>query len=272
MTDTIQTTPHRVLGGIGLRQIRLVCGIVLFAYLLSHFLNHALGNISLAAMDAGIGYHLRFWQYPPIAYAFYGSAAIHIGLGIWALYRRRQFHWKTIEPLQLVLGLSIPALIVGHVVGMRLSNALFMQERGYPQVFYSYWVAAPMRMWLIYATILISWTHGCIGLYFWLRLKSFFKRAAPYLLATAVLVPTLALLGLYQGGRAVVRDSAAPEWKKQNLSIGEMGTPQQQDLLDNVTNGLLIGYFALIAIALVARGRRRRWHGAPGGAGWLRAR
>src|SRR5690349_8401235 len=30
--------------GIGLRQVRLVCGMVLFSYLISHFLNHALGN------------------------------------------------------------------------------------------------------------------------------------------------------------------------------------------------------------------------------------
>ena len=27
--------------GVSLRQIRLVCGLVLFAYLISHFLNHA---------------------------------------------------------------------------------------------------------------------------------------------------------------------------------------------------------------------------------------
>ena len=31
--------------GISVRQIRLGCGLVLFAYLVSHFLNHALGNV-----------------------------------------------------------------------------------------------------------------------------------------------------------------------------------------------------------------------------------
>ena len=49
----------------------------------------------------------------------------------------------------------------------------------------------------------MAWVHGCIGLYFWLRMKAFFKNAAPFLLA-AVLIPTLAMLGLYQGGRTVV--------------------------------------------------------------------
>ena len=63
------------------------------------------------------------------------------------------------------------------------------------------------RSWLMSAVLIIAWIHGCIGLYFWLRMKAFFKRAAPFLLAAAVLVPTLALLGLYQGGRSVVADS-----------------------------------------------------------------
>ena len=46
--------------GIGVRQVRLVCGLVLFSYLISHFLNHALGNISIEAMTAGIYYHIAF--------------------------------------------------------------------------------------------------------------------------------------------------------------------------------------------------------------------
>ena len=42
------------LRGIGVRQVRLACGLVLFAYLVSHFLNHALGNISMDALAAGV--------------------------------------------------------------------------------------------------------------------------------------------------------------------------------------------------------------------------
>src|ERR1700761_6698830 len=106
--------------GIGIRQIRLACGMVLFAYLVSHFLNHALGNISMDALATGIYYHTAFWQFLPVAIVFYAAALVHAGLGIWALYQRRQFHWKAIEPLQLVLGLSIPALIIAHITGVRL--------------------------------------------------------------------------------------------------------------------------------------------------------
>src|ERR1700676_3137821 len=107
--------------GISVRQIRLGCGLVLFAYLISHFLNHALGNISMDALATGVHYHILFWRFPPVAIVLYGAALVHAGLAVWALSRRRQFHWKAIEPLQLVLGLSIPALIIAHITGVRIA-------------------------------------------------------------------------------------------------------------------------------------------------------
>src|SRR5437660_2438160 len=106
--------------GIGIRQIRLGCGLVLFAYLVSHFLNHALGNISMDALATGVYYHAGFWQFLPVAIGFYTAALVHTGLGIWALYERRQFRWKAIEPLQLVLGLRFPELVLTHFVVVRL--------------------------------------------------------------------------------------------------------------------------------------------------------
>src|ERR1700682_6574949 len=125
MAEAIPVALTKSIRGISVRQIRLVCGLVLFAYLVSHFLNHALGNISMDALAAGVYYHTAFWQFLPVAIAFYAAALVHTGLGIWALYERRQFHWKAIEPLQLVLGLSIPALIITHIVGVRVRQALF---------------------------------------------------------------------------------------------------------------------------------------------------
>src|SRR6185437_2674918 len=39
------------LSGIGIRQIRIACGLLMFSYIFSHFFNHALGNISYNAME-----------------------------------------------------------------------------------------------------------------------------------------------------------------------------------------------------------------------------
>jgi adenylate cyclase len=134
---------------------------------------------------------------------------------------------KAIEPLQLVLGLSIPALIIAHLAGVRLGQALFGHEKFYPQVLYAYWVVWPTRMWLMFVVLIVAWVHGCIGLYFWLRMKAFFKSAAPFLLATAVLIPTLAMLGLYQGGRSVVETATAGMASGKSLAA-QVGTAAEQ--------------------------------------------
>jgi adenylate cyclase len=264
MAESTQTQLGKFIRGISIRQIRLACGLVLFAYLVSHFVNHALGNISMDALAGGVYFHALFWQFLPVAIVFYAASLTHAGLGIWAFYERRQFRWKAIEPLQLVLGLSIPALVITHLTGVRLGHTLFGHEKLYPQVFYAYWMVWPYKMWLMFIVLIVAWVHGCIGLYFWLRMKAFFKNAAPYLLAAAVLIPTLAMLGLYQGGRTVVAESGNIQWKAENLSPQKVGTPAEQGLLDQITDYFLIGYLGLIGLALIGRGVRalnERRHG-----------
>ncbi len=239
---------------ISLRQIRLASGVVLFAYVVSHFLNHALGNISMEALAIGVYLHTLFWQFLPVTILFYTACLVHTALGIWALYERRQFRWKAIEPLQLVLGLSVPALIIAHIIGVRLGQTLYGHEKLYPQVLFVYWIWEPYRIWLMLAVMTIAWVHGCIGLYFWLRMRTFYKRAAPYLLAAAVLIPTLSMLGFYQSGRMVIENDDA-EWRAQNIQR-QFGTPAEAKTLGRITDYFLFGYFGLIGIALLAKGVR----------------
>ncbi|GLH82131.1 adenylate/guanylate cyclase domain-containing protein [Bradyrhizobium sp. SSBR45G] len=256
MTISLYHRLKTVSRGIGVRQVRLICGLILFSYLLSHFLNHALGNVSLQALAIGVAYHLAFWQFLPVAIVFYAAALTHGGLGVWALYQRRQFSRSTLEPLQLILGLSIPALIFSHIAGVRLGHTLYGHDKLYPQVLYSYWAGPSWRVWLMSAALLTSWSHGCIGLHFWLRLKPFYQRAAPWLLACAVLIPALALLGFYRGGRDIISASATTQWRAENLSPKQTGTASEQATLETIMNGFLIGYLGLIGAVLAARGLR----------------
>ena len=180
---------------------------------------------------------------------------VHTALGIWALYERRQFRWKAIEPLQLALGLSVPMLIIAHIIGIRLGQTLYGHEKLYPQVLFLYWIWAPYRIWLMLAVMTIAWVHGCIGLYFWLRMRAFYKRAAPFLLATAVLIPTLAMLGFYRSGRMVIENDSM-EWRTETQSESQIGTRAEAQTLERITDYFLYGYFGLIGVALLARGAR----------------
>lgn len=241
---------------IGIRQIRLFTGLILFTYLISHFTNHALGNISVPAMEEGMIYHIAFWRSWPVTIVFYAAALTHMSLGLWALYARRTFRWVTTEMIQLVFGLSIPALVIGHLVGIRLAASLLGHDKLYPQAFFGYWVYRPYMMWMLYAVLIVAWVHGCIGLFFWLRTKLWFKKVAGPLLAFAIFLPTVAMLGLYQGGRAIVRASASPEWRADNLTRDKVGTSADQIILDDIVQYALYGYLGLIGLVFIARGAR----------------
>ena len=47
------------------RKLRLVSGLILFTFVTTHFINHALGNISLEAMEAGREVFLTIWRHGP---------------------------------------------------------------------------------------------------------------------------------------------------------------------------------------------------------------
>ncbi len=85
--------------------------------------------------------------------------------------------------------------------------------------------------------------------------SAFYKRAAPFLLATAVLIPTLAMLGFYQSGRMVIENDSM-EWRAETQSESQIGTRAEAQTLDRITDYFLYGYLGLIGVALLARGAR----------------
>ena len=243
------------LRGIGVRQIRLTAGLIMFSYIFSHFFNHALGNISYDMMESWLRYHVWWWRIPLVNGTLYTAAVVHFSLGLWALYQRRHFRYTAIEITQLVLGLSIPLWLASHFGAVRLNGALFgLAPPNYASPLFAYWVLRQHMIAVQFILITVAWTHACIGLYFWLRLKSFFEWAAPFLLAIAVLLPVLAMSGAHQGGREVTRLGQDPEWRKANLR----GTPREQrQVIDTITLFYFpIGYAAAIVLVFGARGVR----------------
>src|SRR5688572_27952964 len=120
MTRPTQVRLTTLIRCIGIRQVRLVSGIILYAYVLSHLLNHALGNFSTDETADCVWLHASFWQFLTVAMVFRGASAAHDALGIWSLYERRQFRWKSIVILQHFLRLMLPILVITHVIGDQL--------------------------------------------------------------------------------------------------------------------------------------------------------
>ncbi|THD70218.1 MAG: adenylate/guanylate cyclase domain-containing protein [Bradyrhizobium sp.] len=245
----------RWLRGIGVRQVRLVCGLIMFSYIFSHFFNHALGNFSYDTMEAWLRFHVWWWRIPVVNFALYAAATTHFLLGLWALYQRRHFRYTVIEITQLVFGLSIPLLIASHFGIVRLGGLLFGRDPPiYAPPLLAYWVARPYMVGVQFLLLTIAWTHACIGLYFWLRLKPFFKRAAPFLLAIAVLLPPLAMTGAHRGAHEVTERAAQPQWRAEHIKTTPLA---QRTVIEEITLFYFpILYLSAIVLVFVARGVR----------------
>jgi hypothetical protein len=252
------------LRGIGVRQVRLACGLVMFSYIFSHFFNHALGNVSYALMEKWLTFHIWWWRIPAVNVTLYGAAAIHFSLGLWALYARRHFRYTIAEITQLLLGLSIPLWLASHFGVVRVAGWVLGRDPvNYAAPLFAYWVARPHMIAVQFALLTVAWTHACIGLYFWLRMKPFFKWAAPILLAVAVLLPPLAMIGAHHGAEEVIALAKDPQWRADHINT--MPTPQRA-LIDDITLFYFpIGYAAALVLVFVARRaqltRTPRWHG-----------
>lgn len=254
-----KTTERSWLGawvrGIGIRQIRIACGLVMFSYIFSHFFNHALGNISFATMDRWWNVHVWWWRIPIVNFILYTAAFTHMSLGFWALYQRRHFRYTAAEITQLVLGFSIPLLLASHFGAVRLGGLLLGRPPPhYELALFAYWVPRQHMIAVQFTLLSVAWAHASIGLYFWLRMKPFFKWAAPFLLSLAVLMPPLAMLGAHQGAREVIQLAKNTEWRAQHL---RGIPPSERQMIDTIT--LLyfpIGYLSAIGLIFVARGVR----------------
>jgi adenylate cyclase len=191
-----------------LRDLRLATGHVLAAFLICHFLNHALGLISLTAMEAGRAWFIAIWARPLAQVVLYVSLLVHFLLALLALYRRKTLRMPGREAAQLLLGLALPFLLVEHVAGTRIELALSGRVSAYPDVVRLLWILAPERGVMQAVALVVAWLHGCFGIWFWLRSKPRFPRYAPLLFAVALLVPVLSLLGFAEAGKQLAAQPA----------------------------------------------------------------
>ncbi len=252
-----RSAPGRRAWRPSLRQVRLASGLVLFTYVTLHFVDHALGNISIEAMNRGLALQKLLWQSAPGAILLYAALATHMALGFWALYQRRQFRWTRLEAVQLALGLSIPFLLADHLIGTRVSLSLFDTDKSYVQELLKFWVFSPPASLQQFALTLIVWIHGSIGVHFWLSLKPVYPRIRSLLLSFAVLLPALALLGFYQGGKQIERLAQDRAWLAEQTTPERSGTPAENARLVRYRNETLAVLAAILASAFLARALRR---------------
>jgi adenylate cyclase len=234
-------------------KVRLLSGLVLVLYLTTHFTNHALGLVSLSAMNRGLWWFLLVWRSVPGTLALYGALVVHVALAFWSLYRRRHLRMPAWETWQLGLGLVIPPLLVDHIIGTRIAFEMFDVTSSYTRVVLAIGYLNPTAGIRQTVVLLLAWTHACIGLHFWLRFRPWYPRVAAPLFGVAVLLPTLALLGFYEAAREVAALAATPGWVQATLAANHAPARAQAAALAQTREVLATSYTGLLLLVLVVR-------------------
>lgn len=240
-----------------IRRLRLYSGLVMLAYVTMHLGNHAVGLISLTAMEKALWYIFRTWTNRPAQLLLYSSFLVHYALALCALWQRRTLRMRASELSQVVLGFAIPLLLVRHVVATRISDSFFHTDVGYyAYLLWVYFVRSPDHGFVQMLVLVVAWAHAMIGLHFWLRVRPWYARLQPAALAIAALVPVLSLLGAIEAGRQVIALAADPNWIRERITLP---SPETQRTLEAITEVLSWFFAGTVAAVLLARLARRTW-------------
>jgi adenylate cyclase len=232
----------------------------MLAYVTTHFVNHSLGLVSVQLMDRALRFIYQYWASPLGGFFLYGAFAIHYSLALRALWLRRSLKMPVAEATQLVLGFSIPFVLTDHVLQTRVADTFYGAHYGYySSLLYAYFVADPLRGGLQLTVLVIAWTHAMIGLWFWLRLKPWYERWQPVLYAFALLMPTFAILGFFEGGREVMAMAEDPAWVAELMKEYPRAASADTAVIDQMVVWVRYGFLAALLAVLGARVARWHW-------------
>jgi len=236
----------------------MITGLILFAYVTTHLINHAFGLFGLAAMDRGQKIFLAIWHNPVGTVALYASLTIHLTLALRSLYWRRTLRMRPRDATQLILGLAIPPLLAAHAIDTRLAHEWFDAVPSYARVVLQYRLE-PFDGASQILLLVVAWIHGCLGIYFWLRLKPWYARVAPVMAALALLVPIFALLGLLEALREMEAMAEQTGWILKVLAAAHQPGNAARATLGETTQIARGALGAILILTLVARHLRNRF-------------
>jgi adenylate cyclase len=217
--------------------LRIASGLILFAFVVTHFLNHALGLISIDLMQAGQDLRL------PVTRSLVGTAlltaaiTVHSAIGIWRLLKVRTWRLGLRNIVQLAFGLLIPIFLIRHALGMRGVAEMFGIDDSYS---YALWAMWPGEAWNQVILMSLVWIHSCIGLHHWLAAKPWYRNALWLWYGLAVLIPTLSYAGFFEAGRRSRLDG----------NYRNPFTAEQYDSIQQVFATSSVAYYTVLGSAI----------------------
>ena len=236
----------------------MVSGIVIGLYVTMHLSNHTLGLVSLKAQETARPWVMALWHSPIGQFLLYGGLSVHAFCGLAALARRRHYRMPIWEATQILLGLSIPYLLLVHIVNTRGTRILTGIDINYPYKSPTSGLIPGRGS----AKSFLSFSSGAIS-----PLACIFGFASTLVppsvsshLAFLRARPVGALLGFAEVGMATSAHARLdPAWFKQMKLMGIPGDPHHAAMRAHLKEW--IGYYWLALVALVFCGAqiRNQW-------------
>lgn len=238
-----------------LSKLRLYSGLALMFYLFTHLINTALGMISLEAMEAGLALAQVLWNPGGIGWVVASAAIIHVGIVFWQIFQQERLSFKGGDLLRMILGLTIPYAIVAHYIGSHIVPVNLGFRPDYASSVYSMFnlTLTPVMLLLV----AIAWLHGCMGLHYWLRYKSWYGRFKRLGIGPAIALPVLAIAGFISSGKEVLRRAEDPQIQANYLLHKGAKTKAEMDAHSNeIGNQAGVAYSSLLIFLFAGRALR----------------
>ncbi len=251
------------------RRLRIITGLILATYIVLHLSNHALGLVSLEAMESMRKFVTPFWRSWVGGLLIYGSLLTHFGLALMSLYRRTTLRMPRWEFAQLLVGLSIIPLLAGHIAATWGARVLMGFDINYEYalsgILTDNWKLARQGLLL-----LVAWSHVVIGLHFFLRLFPWYRNWKLHLYPVSILLPLLVMLSMLRIGielevwqqgseRPIYLDSYREEISfQENGVVSVTRIPREKPANEIFGDGILVSFYGLLLLTLAARALRDR--------------
>ena len=232
--------------------LRLGTGLILAVYVLQHLINHAFGIVSIEAAEAYRNTVGTLFQNLPGLVLLYGAILFHATIALRFIYRLSTLRLSRWQWMQLIMGLSILPLMVGHAVGNRGYDLLGEVDPNYYYVITSLLLKPEFQIKLS-LLILVIWIHMVIGLHFWLRIRESYRRFVPLAYALVILIPALSYVGVFnmlrQGSEWLEDQDRLDEIYAANIAMD----PDDVEFLQGLEGQSWIAMIAVLAITLILR-------------------
>lgn len=227
----------------------------MLSFVICHLIAHCMLLISFQAAETARDTLMYPWRTATGTAILTAAFLVHFSNALWSIYVRRSLRLSRWEWAQLSLGLCIPALLMAHVVSTPIAANLLNVTPYYNTVLIVQWLIFPWLGVVQFFVVLTVWTHACIGIHYWLRIRSWYPRWRPFLFSVALLLPALALAGFIAGGNEILRAAKDPNFAKTALDDANL-TDRTLDKVGQIERAGWSIWLGLVLLPFAARGVR----------------